>query len=179
MKGVIQIKPNIDVANKALSYLIEVTKDRPDVQISLAFEYFPLAKINSVPDDATACHRIPYPNVLNVIRWKDNTAENMKWAQITSRKVTEIVTSRNEELLGSLKVEGYGNYGEFFQPEYMTRSVKLSWLSPCIDSEADAGPASNKARVLFGANYPRLQQLKKRYDPEMLFSKWFLIQPAD
>jgi hypothetical protein len=64
----------------------------------------------------------------------------------------------------------------------MTRRVKLSWLSPYIDPEVDAddgGPVSNKARVLFGTNYPRLQQLKKKYDPEMLFSKWFLIQPAD
>jgi FAD/FMN-containing dehydrogenase len=32
--------------------------------------------------------------------------------------------------------------------------------------------------VLFGDNYPRLQALKKKYDPDMLFSKWFVITPA-
>jgi FAD/FMN-containing dehydrogenase len=51
-----------------------------------------------------------------------------------------------------------------------------------VDPEVDAGVGgtiSNKAEALFGANYPRLQQLKKKYDPEVLFSKWFLIQPQN
>lgn len=37
---------------------------------------------------------------------------------------------------------------------------------------------SDRARKVFGDNYPRLQQIKKRYDPEVLFSKWFAIIPA-
>jgi hypothetical protein len=76
------------------------------------FEYFPLTKVNSVPGDATAFQRISYPNVLNIIRWKDNTPENVKWAQMSSRKIMEIVTNGNEGSLGGLKVNGYGNYGE-------------------------------------------------------------------
>jgi len=36
----------------------------------------------------------------------------------------------------------------------------------------------NKAKILFGDNYPRLQQLKRKYDPDLLFSKWLPIVPA-
>ena len=48
---------------------------------------------------------------------------------------------------------------------------------PQIDAGL-GGHVADKAQALFGTNYPRLQQLKKKYDPEMLFSKWFVIQPA-
>jgi len=46
-----------------------------------------------------------------------------------------------------------------------------------VDSDAAGGtvPVGDKAPVLFGANYPKLQRLKKLYHPEMIFSKWFPI----
>ncbi|KAG8810107.1 hypothetical protein FRC17_003087, partial [Serendipita sp. 399] len=34
------------------------------------------------------------------------------------------------------------------------------------------------ARALYGPNYPRLQQLKKKYDPNMVFKSWYPILPA-
>ena len=47
------------------------------------------------------------------------------------------------------------------------------------DSESDStSELMQKAKVLFGDNYPRLQQVKRKYDPEQLFSKWFPIIPA-
>lgn len=38
--------------------------------------------------------------------------------------------------------------------------------------------SEDKSKILFGDNYPRLQQLKKKFDPDMFFSKWFAIIPA-
>ena len=38
--------------------------------------------------------------------------------------------------------------------------------------------ADGRADVLFGANYPRLQKLKAKYDPNCVFSKWYPIQPS-
>ena len=37
---------------------------------------------------------------------------------------------------------------------------------------------TNKAEALFRENYPRLQELKKKYDPENIFNKWFAITPS-
>ena len=51
------------------------------------------------------------------------------------------------------------------------------FVEPQIDAGV-GGHVADKAQALFGSNYPRLQQLKKKYDPEMLFAKWFVIQPA-
>jgi len=36
----------------------------------------------------------------------------------------------------------------------------------------------DKSKVVFGDNYPRLQKIKKRYDPDNIFNKWFPITPA-
>lgn len=36
---------------------------------------------------------------------------------------------------------------------------------------------TGRAKQLFGENYPRLRQLKKKYDPDVIFSKWFKITP--
>lgn len=38
-------------------------------------------------------------------------------------------------------------------------------------------PAS-KAAAVFGVNYKRLQEIKKKYDPDLVFNKWFVITPA-
>ena len=35
-----------------------------------------------------------------------------------------------------------------------------------------------KSRDIFGANYPRLQTLKAKYDPTNVFNKLFAITPA-
>ena len=42
----------------------------------------------------------------------------------------------------------------------------------------DAVAPPDKTQKLFGQHYTKLQALKKKYDPDMLFHKWFLITPA-
>ncbi|KAG6835269.1 hypothetical protein H0H93_003257 [Arthromyces matolae] len=44
------------------------------------------------------------------------------------------------------------------------------------EREGDSVP--DKAKAAFGENYPRLQSIKKQYDPENIFNKWFPITPA-
>ena len=38
--------------------------------------------------------------------------------------------------------------------------------------------SSDRTAKLYGANYKRLKQIKKKYDPELVFNKWFAITPA-
>ena len=38
-------------------------------------------------------------------------------------------------------------------------------------------PDDTNSRALFGRNYPRLQRLKAKYDPDNVFSRWFAITP--
>ena len=53
----------------------------------------------------------------------------------------------------------------------------ISYLDHSPEEE-DGVVVKNKAEGLFGKNYPRLQELKKKYDPENIFNKWFAITPS-
>ena len=44
--------------------------------------------------------------------------------------------------------------------------------------EEDGVYVKNNAEALFRVNYPRLQGLKKKYDPKNIFNKWFAITPS-
>jgi hypothetical protein len=126
MKGVRITKARFEVVEKAFKTLIRLTEDRPDITMSCMFEYFPVSKICSVPNDATAFIRIPYPNTLNVFRWKENTEENLKFARDASKEITDILATGNIELAG-VEIASYGNYGafllfmEFCEHDWLTR----------------------------------------------------------
>jgi FAD/FMN-containing dehydrogenase len=51
-----------------------------------------------------------------------------------------------------------------------------------IDGDAsyvgDGESPFDKSKVAFGANYGRLQSVKKKYDPDQVFNRWFPIAPA-
>ncbi|RPD66672.1 FAD-binding domain-containing protein [Lentinus tigrinus ALCF2SS1-7] len=121
----------------------------------LLFEYFPLGKVNAVPDAATAYRRGLASNVLCAVYAKEESDAAFKYSRDAAHELTGMITGKKGEEIG------YGNY------------------SP--DSEAlptgGSVPAS-KAEANFGSNYKRLQELKKKYDPELVFHKWFVITPA-
>ena len=110
MKGVRATKPRIEVIEQVFKTLIQYTEKRPDMNMSCLWEFLPLKKICSVPNDTTACSRSPYLNVVQLVRWTENTEENLKYARDASREITDFVVKGNVELSAADNV-GYGNYG--------------------------------------------------------------------
>ena len=178
MKGVRATKPRIEVAEKTLQAITQLSENRPNMNILCLFEYFPLAKICSIPNDATPFIRVSYGNVVNIIRWAANTEENLKFARAASREIADIILASNVDLADADNI-GYGNYGALRSGPVKILVLLRLRLDPEIAvGGIDGGPVDDKAHVLYGDNYPRLQALKQKYDPEMLFSKWFAITPA-
>ncbi|KAL1722151.1 hypothetical protein EV715DRAFT_287648 [Schizophyllum commune] len=46
------------------------------------------------------------------------------------------------------------------------------------EGSGQKGQPDDKARATFGAKYPKLQRIKKKYDPENVFNRWCPITPA-
>ncbi|KAI0637906.1 FAD-binding domain-containing protein [Trametes polyzona] len=128
-----------------------------DYAFGLLLEYFPLHVANAVPDDATAYPRSLSPNVLCSVFAKRDDDAALAYIRDSARELVGIFEAASS---GERSV-GYGNY------------------SPDSDTLPTEGAVPvDKAKQLFGSNYPRLQQIKKKYDPERVFNKWFNITPA-
>ena len=50
------------------------------------------------------------------------------------------------------------------------------WLIGTTDLDGEV--SQDRAKVAYAENYPRLQKVKKEWDPEMFFNRWFPIVPA-
>ncbi|KAJ3528778.1 hypothetical protein NM688_g7949 [Phlebia brevispora] len=88
-----------------------------------------------------------------MIQWDKDTPEN-------AAKGLEIA----DKLTAHVKVAGqaYGNYS----PD--------AGILPTVE-----GPAKrNRAKELFRDHYPKMQEIKRKYDPDVIFNRWFAIEPA-
>lgn len=164
MKGIAQSGPHFPSVQAAHTRVIDVaSQNNLQFHISILYEYFPLKKINSVPREETAFRRVTTPSILIGINWKpappdlvDGETENTAAARKIARELVDILQNREG------KPEfGYPN----FDPD-------------AVVGEGPKDTVFDKARIAFGENYLRLQQVKKMYDPEGLFNKWFPIVPA-
>jgi len=87
-------------------------------------------------------------------KWTDGPFSSI--AREESRKIGQVIIDAAPDV----NVEGVGGYGNYG------------------DTEATQNFDDTKAKALWGPNYTRLQQIKKKYDPDMMFNKWFKIAPA-
>ncbi|THH08126.1 hypothetical protein EW145_g2912 [Phellinidium pouzarii] len=151
MRGVTQHEYSPAVAKQVYERMCDISSK--DMRISVLFELFPLDKIRSVAKDATAFNlRGPESNVLCICAWDEDTSEYGARGRNAAFVMSDIVSSA-EESPETSKMRAYGNY------------------------VGDEKLECDRARKVFGNNYPRLQQIKKKYDPEVVFSKWFSIIP--
>jgi len=117
------------------------------------WEFYHYGKLSTVAADATAYfHRKPTPVVLCGILW-DDEAFTLDTARTAALESLHIATSSSSPSLQDSV--GYPNYA---------------------DGHADGGESA--ARRLFGTNYARLQDVKKKYDPEQVWNQWYAIGPS-
>ncbi|KAI5124786.1 hypothetical protein M0805_005420 [Coniferiporia weirii] len=154
MRGVLQSSIRPETATEVLDKVAEVTADST-FQVAAIFEYFPLDKVNAVPKNAMAFdNRTTSQNVLVNCIWDEHTPENSKTGRDKVYAVSDLITSFEKDLEVS-EARAYGNYAS-----------DSTSVSP------------DRVAKLFGDNYPTLQVLKKKYDPDVIFNKWFPVTPV-
>ncbi|KAI0061839.1 FAD-binding domain-containing protein [Artomyces pyxidatus] len=160
LKSVSLPRPSVDIAVAVRDAVFSLQKEHPDMAILFIFENWSLDKICSVPDDATAFQRSKALSTVASITYENSTPEGLREVRKVSDTLTGIVSS------GGLdgKNVGYANYN--------------SDAPSMIDPNGDTQLSAAQTEALFGVNHARLRELKKKYDPDMVFAKWFAIQPA-
>ncbi|KAH9942500.1 FAD-binding domain-containing protein [Epithele typhae] len=123
--------------------------------IGFLLEYHSLGKVDAVPDAQTAYRRGAGPNALCTVFMQEDGEGRMAYAQAAARELVALVAGDKAHL-------AYGNYSD----------------DPAGEEGAPATAGASKAEVNFGSNYARLREVKKAYDPEQVFNKWFNIDPA-
>lgn len=142
-----------------------------ELRISVIHEFYGHSKVKEVSNNSMAYgNRTSSRNVLGVCYYDDDTPENLKKARDAVYACTDIITEAQKDSEDS-KERAYGNYG-------MCDSGLFPHLLINSSVEGDGVDTVDRSAKLFGDNYPRLQELKRKYDPNMLFSKWFPIKPA-
>lgn len=174
MKGIAHREPRYESISKAFDYIQEVSG--PDFKANILFEYFPLGKISAVSPEITAFRRDPTASILALVMWKEDTKENSDRGRSVAHELAELVVA-GQQGVSPTQIMGYSNYGK----RVLTMSGNVPLLIYVIDPEAvdgKKGSVSDKAKAVFADNYPKLQRIKKRYDPDNIFNKWFPITPA-
>lgn len=172
MRGVTQRGFKPDVAKSVFNTVVKLAS--PTQNVHVIFELNPSEKIRSVDKSATAFfNRGDHFNVLVGCAWKVNNPDQAKYGRDAVYEVSDLIVA-GEESPEESKARVYGNYGEHSKNSSTCRSIYE--FSSLTDTEDLIN--RNKASELFGSNYPRLQQLKKKYDPNVIFDKWVVIYPA-
>lgn len=130
--------------------------------------------VNAVPGDAMAfANRSDYHNGIAVTRCTDPTKDEEhrvfeRHIQGLFREEFEKCEDENAKKAG---VRMYGNYIER-QCLFLIMLIFL-YADDATAIACDATPAE-----VFGPNYPRLQKLKAKYDPNNVFNKLHAITPS-
>jgi FAD/FMN-containing dehydrogenase len=142
----------VDYVLQELSAFLKIVGSE-DAGSAILLEAHPYSKMCSVPLDATAfANRGDYMNCTMAMRWTDPEKDEFvrAWTK-TFVEGVKIIENRIAEEKNEVVIEG--GYANMDMPG---------------DKAADA----------FKSNFPRLQEIKKKWDPTGRFNKWFPITAA-
>ncbi|KAJ8061829.1 hypothetical protein OCU04_009621 [Sclerotinia nivalis] len=126
-------------------------QETPDAKHTLvAFEYVPFGKILQVGQQDTAfANRGAYGNLMFGAGWEEEATDQKcrEWCRMMAQKAKGELERRVKEGTDEITKDGVGAYSNY------------------------DGANHEGGRLVYGVNYPRLAELKKKYDPENLFSK--------
>ncbi|TFK43273.1 hypothetical protein BDQ12DRAFT_731314 [Crucibulum laeve] len=157
MKGVAHKNINFQLISKAFDKVIEIAKGT-GLRPAILYEYFPLSEVTSVSASKTAFRRDPASSILVILAWDGDVPDKSDQARSLAYEIAGIVTGGQSEAINTESL-GYSNY----DPEGVSGGMEA---------------VTDKAKLVFGDNYPKLQEIKKKYDPKNIFNKWFPITPA-
>lgn len=174
-----------------LDDFVAFQKKFPGANALIMLEFLPLDKICSVPHSATAfANRGQYQNVFVAPRFTGPgyDAAGREWAREMASKFQEEMKRRKSEGAVELQMEGVGQYGNYdsqislfiflfslvpftllppFLPSLLSKHQTMTH-KPTLTSTTDL---NEKGHLIFGSNYDRIIELKRKYDPENLFRK--------
>ncbi|CAA7266220.1 unnamed protein product [Cyclocybe aegerita] len=160
MKGVMIQEFHQSTVTKIHQRLAEMYAESAGAfRMSVLYQLFAHDKVDAIPQETTAFRREKgITNALVLFDW-DHDPQNDRTDQ--ARKYVHE--------LCELALEG--------QPGETKQGEKIGYSNYDPDAAVTSTVAVDKAKAVFGANYPRLQAIKKLYDPENIFNKWFPIVP--
>ena len=177
MKSVFVSGPQPDITEDILSHLDALT-EKHKLRMLFNYEFFPIKKVLSVPIEATAYVRRPRLSTMVFVSWDNDSSDKLADVRLAATELLNLALSA-ENKISPAENTGYGNYRACFRPSFYYRSLSSICgftVSEVVPVSKDVAPTS-RSEALFGENYPRIQKIKKQYDPEGIFSRWFGIKP--
>ncbi|EAU82728.1 6-hydroxy-D-nicotine oxidase [Coprinopsis cinerea okayama7 len=167
-------EPDLASTAHLFAKILQVTKSS-EIHIMPLHEYRSTAKINSVPMDCMAFRRTRTNSILFITTWdqliEDQAELTNKARQLITEVVDECYIPKKLETRSPGEVDpvGYSNAGESKRAvPYRLNAEEYFPRSEMVHENGNI----ERARAVFGSNLPRLQELKKRYDPEAFFNRW-------
>ncbi|VDB97548.1 unnamed protein product [Peniophora sp. CBMAI 1063] len=166
LKSVYMSTPSNSVAQAVASAVYALSKEY-NFKIMFIWEHWNLDKARGVPADAMAFKR-PGSSLscLIVIVYQEDIPEQLALVRTCADKLATIATSAEGDSTSGQVNNGYANYNSDAPTEV-------------LDPNSNEGILSDaKTHALFGDNHTKLAALKQKYDPDLVFNKWYAVKPA-